>query len=272
MTTGTGSGKTECFLLPLLYFLLTEPDQVRSTPGIRALLLFPMNALVEDQMPHFSDYAILPSYSFPLYVDELVLYQKPKSEPPRRSLRLQRDRKIALREYFPGRRIEADKWVIQSVGLRKGYDEMALDYCPKCHHISKSSTSGPCKTQGCEGRYLARRIVIPKGGFLGQVLTRSQVVDSALLDLQSSEVIFDPASDPPPPLENKGRFLRVARQSAAQMTDARMRMFRPRPAHDSGLELIESSEVDVSDPRRLSSVCLMLPDAAASRGSPRKSI
>lgn len=50
VATGTGSGKTECFLLPLLYWLSTETDQVRKQPGIRALLLYPMNALVEDQM------------------------------------------------------------------------------------------------------------------------------------------------------------------------------------------------------------------------------
>ena len=50
VATGTGSGKTECFLIPLLYWLSTETDDVRKQPGIRALLLYPMNALVEDQM------------------------------------------------------------------------------------------------------------------------------------------------------------------------------------------------------------------------------
>ena len=50
VATGTGSGKTECFLLPLLYWLSTETDEVRKQPGIRTLLLYPMNALVEDQM------------------------------------------------------------------------------------------------------------------------------------------------------------------------------------------------------------------------------
>ncbi|MCI0627298.1 MAG: DEAD/DEAH box helicase, partial [Acidobacteria bacterium] len=50
VATATGSGKTECFLIPLLYHLLTEESRIRSTPGIRALLLYPMNALVEDQM------------------------------------------------------------------------------------------------------------------------------------------------------------------------------------------------------------------------------
>ncbi|MGH9791857.1 MAG: DEAD/DEAH box helicase, partial [Candidatus Acidiferrales bacterium] len=50
VATGTGSGKTESFLVPILYGLLTEPPDTRTTPGVRALLLYPMNALVEDQM------------------------------------------------------------------------------------------------------------------------------------------------------------------------------------------------------------------------------
>ena len=50
VATGTGSGKTECYLLPLLYMLITEDPSVRAQSGVRAILLFPMNALVEDQM------------------------------------------------------------------------------------------------------------------------------------------------------------------------------------------------------------------------------
>jgi hypothetical protein len=50
VATGTGSGKTECFLLPILYRLLTEPTSQRPQNGIRALLVYPLNALVEDQV------------------------------------------------------------------------------------------------------------------------------------------------------------------------------------------------------------------------------
>ena len=52
VATGTGSGKTESFLLPILTSLATEKAQrtLYSLPGIRALLLYPMNALVGDQM------------------------------------------------------------------------------------------------------------------------------------------------------------------------------------------------------------------------------
>jgi len=56
VSTGTGSGKTLCFLLPILNALLKEieaghiyPDG-RLTAGVRALIVYPMNALANDQM------------------------------------------------------------------------------------------------------------------------------------------------------------------------------------------------------------------------------
>jgi ATP-dependent helicase YprA (DUF1998 family) len=51
--TGTGSGKTECFILPILGKLAREahdnPQSFGAT-AVRALVLYPMNALVNDQL------------------------------------------------------------------------------------------------------------------------------------------------------------------------------------------------------------------------------
>ncbi len=49
VTAGTGAGKTEAFLLPVLNALFREkrkPDE----SGVRAIILYPMNALVNDQV------------------------------------------------------------------------------------------------------------------------------------------------------------------------------------------------------------------------------
>lgn len=52
--TGTGSGKTESFLLPILGKLAREarnqPGAFADQPAMRALVLYPMNALVNDQL------------------------------------------------------------------------------------------------------------------------------------------------------------------------------------------------------------------------------
>lgn len=50
IATGTGSGKTECFLLPILNHLFRQKEQGKLDPGVRALLLYPMNALANDQL------------------------------------------------------------------------------------------------------------------------------------------------------------------------------------------------------------------------------
>ena len=54
VTTGTGSGKTESFLLPILGKLAHEaelkPETFATQRAIRALVLYPMNALVNDQL------------------------------------------------------------------------------------------------------------------------------------------------------------------------------------------------------------------------------
>lgn len=48
VTTGTGSGKTEAFLLPVLQNAIEDATRFRSN-GLTAILVYPMNALANDQ-------------------------------------------------------------------------------------------------------------------------------------------------------------------------------------------------------------------------------
>ncbi|MBX9753742.1 MAG: DEAD/DEAH box helicase [Pseudomonadaceae bacterium] len=51
VTSGTGSGKTECFMVPVLDDLYREYRQADCKPliGVRALFLYPLNALINSQ-------------------------------------------------------------------------------------------------------------------------------------------------------------------------------------------------------------------------------
>jgi rubrerythrin len=50
LSSGTGSGKTESFLLPALAKVFNETDEQRAQPGIRVLIIYPMNALINSQV------------------------------------------------------------------------------------------------------------------------------------------------------------------------------------------------------------------------------
>ncbi|GAM73619.1 putative helicase [Vibrio ishigakensis] len=54
VTSGTGSGKTECFMVPILQDLYQEYEASGdSLVGVRALFLYPLNALINSQKERF---------------------------------------------------------------------------------------------------------------------------------------------------------------------------------------------------------------------------
>lgn len=55
VTTGTGSGKTECFLLPVIQNALEDAARFRKA-GLTAILVYPMNALANDQQARIEEY------------------------------------------------------------------------------------------------------------------------------------------------------------------------------------------------------------------------
>ncbi len=50
VSTGTGSGKTESFLIPIFNHIIREYETGTLGAGVRALLIYPMNALANDQV------------------------------------------------------------------------------------------------------------------------------------------------------------------------------------------------------------------------------
>jgi ATP-dependent helicase YprA (DUF1998 family) len=50
VSTGTGSGKTNCFVIPVINELMREKEQGTLNDGVRAIFIYPMNALANDQI------------------------------------------------------------------------------------------------------------------------------------------------------------------------------------------------------------------------------
>lgn len=83
VATGTGSGKTETFLYPIAHHLLSDPEPDK--PGVRALLVYPMNALANDQLyyriaPLFGHYLREHNITFGRYTGQVKANTKRDEE------------------------------------------------------------------------------------------------------------------------------------------------------------------------------------------------
>ena len=68
ITTGTGSGKTECFLMPIVNALLQEQESAgHLDDGVRAIIIYPMNALINDQVKRLREIFIDSDITFGVY-------------------------------------------------------------------------------------------------------------------------------------------------------------------------------------------------------------
>ena len=75
VATGTGSGKTECFMWPMVSKLVQEQVSSPSTwevRGVRAIMLYPMNALVSDQLGRLRRMIGNAEHGFHDLIDELA--------------------------------------------------------------------------------------------------------------------------------------------------------------------------------------------------------
>lgn len=132
--TSTGSGKTESFLLPILGKLAREaqvnPSSFRDESGVRALILYPMNALVNDQLGRlrtlFSDTRLV------------ALFKKWAQRPPRFA-------RYTSRTPYPGIRTrEKDSRMLKS------FDEFYVEIQRQAH--------GPASDEQREAEKLLREL------------------------------------------------------------------------------------------------------------------
>jgi ATP-dependent helicase YprA (DUF1998 family) len=95
VTTGTGSGKTECFLTPLLQAAIDDAVKQRGAPGLVGLVLYPMNALANDQLERIQFYLQESGYGGAVHV---AMYNRGTKEDERERLR-QRPPHLLLTNY-----------------------------------------------------------------------------------------------------------------------------------------------------------------------------
>ena len=71
VTSGTGSGKTECFMYPVLNDLCQQGN----VNAIEAIFLYPLNALMEDQKERLSEYCQATGLKFAVYNGDTPEYR-----------------------------------------------------------------------------------------------------------------------------------------------------------------------------------------------------
>ena len=84
VTSGTGTGKTECFLLPVIQNAIEDSVRFRQA-GLTALLVYPMNALANDQEERIRQYLQASGHTHV----KVARYDRSTKEDERRQLREQ---------------------------------------------------------------------------------------------------------------------------------------------------------------------------------------
>ncbi len=114
VSTGTGSGKTECFLLPLINELMREKETGTLSDGVRALIIYPMNALANDQIDRLRKTFIeYPDITFGCYTGQTRNHEKTNSKEKGAidqyiELNGQRMDDVRLRKPLPNERLSRD--------------------------------------------------------------------------------------------------------------------------------------------------------------------
>ena len=111
MTAGTGLGKTEAFMLPMLSDLWTAPAR-RENGGMRCLVIYPMNALIADQVERFYGWlqgqSRLTLFHFTSETPEDARAADKRGEPKWGPCRMRTRQEARGREDHSGKRIGAE--------------------------------------------------------------------------------------------------------------------------------------------------------------------
>ena len=182
-------------------------DHDRYIRDLRDFPKFQKRLRKEELVNYLSNSGLLPSYSFPIHSVELYL---PPHRDEKEELRLQRDLKIAIREFAPGSDVVADKriWRSGRVWFHHGApQEFEYRICDVCNGLQMSREAGVslpansavCPECGHRSRGRPNKYIEPDGFFADRkesgkpmrqyVAMMSNVMKSALIP--SAEVVLE---------------------------------------------------------------------------------
>lgn len=98
ISTGTGSGKTECFLYPIISKCLELRD-AGEPAGISAVIVYPMNALAEDQLDRLRGLLAGSGITFGMYIGKTPEYEREVSGHRLQPGSTRADYEAVLRQY-----------------------------------------------------------------------------------------------------------------------------------------------------------------------------
>lgn len=168
VATGTGSGKTECFLLPLL----DEAIRSGEPSGVRAILVYPMNALANDQLDRMQSLIADSGVTFGRYTsqtpDEVEARDGPPVCPSER-----RSREDIRSE--PPQLLLTNFAMLEYLLLRP--DDQTIFRHGKVRHVVLDEAHSYTGAQGIDISLLMRKLKRRFGGALKFILTSATLGD-----------------------------------------------------------------------------------------------
>ncbi len=147
VTTGTGSGKTECFMLPLVKDL-KDVNAGTHKEQVQAIFLYPLNALMEDQKERLEKALEETNLTYSVYNGDLPEREPKDSDDPETAQRLQ-SRINAVRGVQEDGTVKFPKMVYTREQLRKTPPNILLTNPTMLEYIllrgSDSSLTNPAE-------------------------------------------------------------------------------------------------------------------------------
>ncbi|MBN8595240.1 MAG: DEAD/DEAH box helicase [Anaerolineae bacterium] len=196
VSSGTGSGKTESFMIPILNDLLEHPAR-----GVRAILIYPLNALVNDQLERLGKLLQGTDITYGRYTSELMQttqewkQQTGCSDVPKQEV-ISREQ-IRKKEKLPNILI-TNYAMLEYLLLRPG-DQNLFSHTDSWKYIVLDEAHSYSGAKGVEVAYLIRRLKHHLGKQPGEMVcigTSATLTNDPQIAVTFAETLFGEDFEP----------------------------------------------------------------------------